>query len=285
MENSENTKCGFIVILGPPNVGKSSLVNKITSEKVSIVTHKEQTTRNSICGVYTKNNSQFVFIDTPGIHESEKDFNKSLNMIAESSSVGADACIYLRSFDISENSRLLAFRKVLESKNIPIFEVWTKSDLNKNDSKYSVSSVTGEGIDHLLNDLEKLLPLSPFHFDKDDYTNSTVRFMSSEYIRLAVFENLHEELPYATAIEIEEFNETKKPTVIKASIIVERDSQKGIVIGDRGSMIKKIGMQARTEIEELLQTKVFLELRVKVIKNWTKNEVMVKRFGYTVEKK
>src|SRR6266480_825664 len=249
------TRCGTIVLAGRPNVGKSTLLNALVGEHLAIVSPKPQSTRLPVVGLLTKDDTQYIFTDSPGLLEPE--------------------------YRLHEAMRAAAPRA-------PIVNVYTKSDLVRPSNRPTVqpsdvllSAVTSEGLDALLAVIRERLPEGPFHYDPEELATQPMRFFASEFIREAAFEQLHEELPYSVACEIDEFREGAEPVYIRAVLYVERESQKGIVIGEGGRTIKALGAAARAKIETLLgDQRVFLELHVKVLPKWRRNEPALKRLGY-----
>ena len=291
-------KSGFISILGRPNVGKSTLFNRILGEKIAIVAEKPQTTRNRILGIKKVEGGQLIFVDTPGIHEARSELSQRIIRTAIASARGADVL----SFIIEATSPLMEKdRQMIEylkgSSGIP-FLVINKIDLVKKETllpiidQYQklhpfqdiipISAITGEGIDVLLNQILKSLPESPPYYPEDMVTDQTERFWVSEVIREKVVQQSYQEIPYSTAVTIEEYHEHpgKNLVVIKGTIHVERVSQKKIIIGKKGQMLRKIGEAARKEVETFLGIRVFLELWVNVEKNWTHDPRALNRLGY-----
>ncbi len=291
-------KSGFISILGRPNVGKSTLFNRILGEKIAIVTEKPQTTRTRILGIKNVEGGQFIFLDTPGIHEGRSELNQRMVQIAIASGRDADVLLFM----IEATSPLIEKdREMIESlkgsDGLP-FLVINKIDLVKKETllplmdRYQklhpfqkiipLSAVTGDGVDILLDEILKVLPESAPYYPEDMITDQTERFWVSEIIREKVIQQSYHEIPYSTAVTIEEFKEhpEKNLIVIKGTISVERDSQKKILIGKGGQKLKQIGEVARKEAEALLGTKVFLELWVKVERNWTQDPRALNRMGY-----
>ena len=291
-------KSGFISILGRPNVGKSSLFNRLLGDKLAIVAEKPQTTRNRILGIKNIEGGQLIFLDTPGIHQGRSELNERMVRTAMASGRDADILLFL----IEATSPLLEKdQKAIEflrgSSAVPILVI-NKIDLVKRKNllpimdQYQklhpfkeilpVSAFTGEGIDILLDELMEVLPESPPYYSEDIITDQTERFWVSEIIREKVIHQSYQEIPYSTAVTIEEFKEhpEKNLVVIKATVHVERDSQKKILIGKGGQKLKKIGEAARKEAEVLLGTRIFLELWVNVEKNWTQDPRALNRLGY-----
>lgn len=291
-------KSGFISIIGRPNAGKSTFLNYVLGEKISIISPKPQTTRNIIRGISTTETSQMIFIDTPGIHEHKGMLNEYMVKEALSYIKGVDTILYIidgvegvtredkfiiESLGKSIDSVVLAVNKVDSIKKerlLPLTSHFAEDFGFK--EIIPISAKTGEGIDKLLSLLESRLPEGPKYFPEDSLTDVPERFIVAEIIREKVFNKTSDEVPYSVAVAIEEFRENpkKKIITIKATINVDRDSQKGIIIGKKGAMLKGIGSEARRDIEKFLGSKVFLEIFVRVQKNWTKNTKSMKDFGY-----
>jgi len=291
-------KSGFVAIIGRPNVGKSTLLNAILGEKIAIVSAKPQTTRNRIRGIKNTENAQIVFVDTPGIHEAKGYLNEFMVKEALAAIGDVDTIIYLveaakkieddDKFIIENLKRIkrpviLCINKVdivIKDNLLPLMDEYSKAYAFKEITP--LSAIKGEGVDELLNIIIKTLPEGPKYFSEDILTDQPERFVAAEIIREKVFLLTKQEIPYSTAVVVERFKENpqKKIVSISATINVERDSQKGIIIGKGGSMLKRIGTRARMDIERLLGTKVFLELFVRVQKDWTKDKKILKEFGY-----
>jgi len=291
-------KSGFISILGRPNVGKSTLFNRILGEKIAIVTEKPQTTRNRILGIKNVEGAQLIFLDTPGLHEGESELNKRMVKTALSTGRDSDVLLFLTeatSPPLEEDRKMLEYLKL--SKGIP-FLVINKIDLVKKETllplmdQYQklfpfekmipLSALQGDGIEILINEIVRVLPEAPPYFPEDMLTDQTERFLVSEIIREKVIQHSYQEIPYVTAVTIESFKELaeKNLVVIQATIYVEKESQKKILIGKGGQKLKKIGEWSRKEIEAFLEKRVFLELWVKVEKNWTRNPRVLDSLGY-----
>ncbi|HSB03990.1 MAG TPA: GTPase Era [Thermodesulfobacteriota bacterium] len=295
-------KAGFISVLGRPNVGKSTLFNSILGEKIAIVSERPQTTRNRILGIRNTENSQLIFIDTPGIHHGKSTLNQRMVFTAIESGKDSDVLLFLvdASAPIVEEDRQMV-GSLRGSKGIP-FLVINKIDLVRKESllpiidQYHklhpfegiipVSALTGEGVSLLLEEILKVLPESPPYYPEDMITDRTERFIVAEIIREKVIHHCYQEIPFSTAVTIESFEARpeKDLVVIKATIHVERDSQKQIVIGKGGQKLKKIGETARKEIQSFLGRKLFLELWVNVEKNWTRDPRVLDRLGYTAHR-
>ena len=291
-------KSGFISILGRPNVGKSTLFNRLLGDKIAIIAEKPQTTRNRILGIKHVEGGQLIFLDTPGIHPGRSELSQRMVRTAIASGRDADVLLFLieAAFPLVEKDQ-----KVIESlrgsKGVP-FLVINKMDLVKRKNllpiidQYQrlhhfkeiipISAMTGEGTDILINEILNVLPESPAYYPEDMITDQTERFWVSERVREKVIHLTYQEIPYSTAVTIEEFKEhsEKNLVIIKATIHVERDSQKKILIGKGGEKMKRIGEAARKEVEAFLGARVFLELWVTVEKNWTQNPQALDRLGY-----
>ena len=297
-EGKSGFKSGFVSIIGRPNAGKSSLLNFLLGEKIAIISNKPQTTRNRILGIKNHAAGQIIFLDTPGIHRSRSRLNQSMVKVALATYNEVDAICFLIEADRADNDENDFILETLPRVEKPVLLVINKIDLiPKNDllpimERYSrlrsfeqiipISALLGDGVDILVNELLKILPESPRLFPEEMITDLPERFLAAELIREKVIRLTREEIPYATAVVVEEFKERegKNLIVIKATIQVERDSQKGILIGGKGRMLKEVGRLAREEIEALLGARVFLELWVKVEKNWREDPRALRRLGY-----
>ncbi len=288
-------RSGFVSIIGRPNTGKSTLLNALLGEKVSIVSRRPQTTRNVIRGVKNVSGGQIVFLDTPGIHRGRGALSSHMLREAMNSIRDVDAIIFLVEPGKPAEGDL-AIIKALKKTRAPVILCINKSDTVKKPAMLPVmeaygqlhafhavlpiSALRGTGTDLLLSELMGLLPEGPAFFPEDMVTDQPERFMAAEMVREKVFRLTRQEIPYSTAVVVEEFTEGPELVSIRAVINVERDSQKGIIIGKKGAMLKKIGTLARKEIERVLGARVFLELFVRVKKDWTTNERNLREFGY-----
>ncbi|WP_028314533.1 GTPase Era [Desulfatibacillum aliphaticivorans] len=294
----ENFKSGFIGMIGAPNVGKSTLLNQMLGEKVSITSSKPQTTRNRILGVVHREKAQLVMLDTPGIHSAKSPLNKHMVDVAMQCMGDVDLIMFV--VDASKpdpNSERLALKGLAKQK-MPVILVLNKIDLIKKETllpliaKWEpladfkaivpVSAETGEQVEELIAILEEQLPQGPPFFPEDSLTDMPERFVAAEMIREKVFRMTSQEIPYSVAVTLDSFTEQEKPPMVKISAVihVERDSQKGIIIGKQGAMLKKIGTSARQEIERMVGVKVFLKLFVRVEKNWSTDTKAMRRLGY-----
>ncbi|MBN2467931.1 MAG: GTPase Era [Deltaproteobacteria bacterium] len=288
-------RSGFIAIIGPPNVGKSTFINTVVGEKVSIVTPKPQTTRNRILGIKTLSQGQLIFVDTPGTHRTRKKFNAYLVDVALAVLRECDIIVVMVEAAREQPDTDLEFikRGVKQSKK-PVYLVINKVDLIEKrtllplikayhdqygfDEIFPISALTGLGVDQLEESLLNHLPEGPFFYPESMYTDQPERFIAAEMIREKIFLLLRREIPYSVTVEVNEFREDEREVVvIGASIWVEKDSQKAILIGKQGRMLKEIGRKSREEMERFLGKRVYLELWVTVKKNWTVNEAAIRR--------
>jgi GTP-binding protein Era len=292
-------KSGFVTLIGRPNSGKSTLLNHILGEKIAIISDKPQTTRNRILGIKNLPAGQIVFFDTPGIHRGRSRFNQSLVRIALATYSEVDAICFLIEATDPENQENDYILETLEKCQKPILLVINKIDLVSKNRLLPVmqqfgklghfaqiipiSALQKDGLETFLGELLQLLPEGPRLFPEDMTTDQTERFLVSELIREKVYLLTRQEIPYATAVVVETFKEKEERNLIliQAAIHVERESQKGVLIGNRGKMLKEIGKLAREEIETILGARVFLELWVKVEKNWREDPRALREMGYS----
>lgn len=291
-------KSGFIAVVGRANVGKSTLMEKILKEKISIISNKAQTTRDKIQIIYNDSESQLIFIDTPGIQNPKNKLQEKLFQFSEESIKEADIITFVvdNSLEIGKlDSQII---EMLEKINLPKILLINKTDLLKDeeieqiknnyenlaifDKIIGISALNDSNVDYYIETIKEMLDEGPAYYDTDMITDKSERFIVSEIIREKALNNLSEEVPHGIAVRIDDFKkrENKNLIDINATIIVERNSHKEIVIGKAGSMVKKIGTEARKEIETFLSSKVNLKLWVKVEKDWRKKEKLVDRFGY-----
>jgi len=290
------TKSGFIAIIGLPNVGKSTLLNQILGTKVSIVTPKPQTTRFNIRGVLTKDNYQIVFIDTPGIHDAKSLFNQLMVKEALNALEDVDGIVWVMDVThrIPEEEKIL---EIIKKTNKPAILVLNKIDLIKKNELLPIidyfsklhdfkaiipiSALKNDGVDIVVDEIVKILPEGPFYYDPDQVTDLPLRLLIAEIIREKIFMHTYQEVPYCTAVQVEEVTEDPEKNLlyIRATIFIERESQKGIIIGKGGRMLKKIGTLAREELEFLLGKKIYLDLWVKPVKDWREKESYIRKFA------
>lgn len=277
-------RAGVVALLGRPNAGKSSLLNRLLGQKLAIVTAKPQTTRSRILGVLTRPGAQLLLLDTPGLHDAARPLNRALNAIAEEVGDDCDVALLLVDPRAPWDAQHAALRDRLAARRTPVLVVSTKADLGlapHAEAELAVSAQTGAGIEALLARVAALLPPSPALYDAETVTDRSLRFLAAEEIREAVFEELEEEVPYAVAVEIDAFDESKPDGVrIRATLWVERDSQKGIVLGQGGRKIKAIGQRARQAIGELVGGPAHLSLWVKVDPRWARKPKRLQALGY-----
>jgi len=292
-----DTKCGFVAIVGRPNVGKSTLMNHMLGQKISITSRKPQTTRHQIMGIWTEEKTQMVFVDTPGMHRGqEKAINRVMNKAADSALADIDVVLMVVDRTVWTDEDQWVLEKLHKVK-APVFLVINKVDhlenkqtllphIEKVSEKYNfagvipVSALQGHNLESLIDSLEGAMPNSLFHFPEDQVTDKSQRFMAAEIIREKIMRQLGAELPYSTAVEIEQFKFEDKVLHIHGLILVERSGQKRIVIGDKGARIKKVGQEARIDMENLFEAKIMLNLWVKVKGGWADDERALKSLGY-----
>jgi len=281
------TKCGTVVLAGRPNVGKSTLLNALVGERLSIVSPKPQSTRVPVVGLLTQGEVQFIFTDCPGLLDPQYRLQELMRQVAQRALQDAEVIAYLHPLSEFPAPALATAAGLSRPPAAPVVTVYTKADLVPSGARPSlaeeslaVSAQTGEGLSGVIATLERHLPESPFHYPADELATQPVRFFAAEYVREAAFALLHEELPYSLACEIDEFRERETPTYIRAVVYVERESQKGIVIGQGGRTIKAIGQAARARIESLHGRPVYLDLHVKVLPHWRTHDPSIKRLGY-----
>jgi GTP-binding protein Era len=289
--------CGYVALIGRPNVGKSTLMNHLLGQKISITSRKPQTTRHRILGINTTEAGQIIYMDTPGMHKDEKKvLNRYLNKTADTALFGVDVVVWLIDGLSWHQYDEVIFTK-LERAGLPVILVANKVDKVKNKDDILVffakakdrfpfkemlpiSALKGINLDNLEENVMKLLPEGDLIYPEDQITDRTERFLVAEIVREKLTRRLGDELPYALTVEIERYEELKKITKIYAVIWVERSTQKNIVIGKQGEMLKKVGSDARLDIEKLIDKKVYLQLWVKVKKGWSNNERALQGLGF-----
>ena len=298
-DDKKDFKSGVAVLVARPNVGKSTLLNKILGQKVAIATPLRQTTRKNLKGIYTDDNSQIILIDTPGVHKPLNELGKYLSEQSRSAIDDADLILFL--VDATEPCGLgdnWIYENYLKQTKTPVLLVLNKVDLikdlnkrelnlfsykkmfNKNVDSIKISAKTGRNVDDLIKKIKDYLPLGEKFYDEDMICDSNMREIAAEIIREKIILNTKDEVPHSVAVLVDSYREEEKIDKISAKIIVNNESQKGILIGKNGSMLKNIGKHARLELEKILDKKVYLELFVKVQKNWLKDKNAIKNFGY-----
>ncbi|WP_372474803.1 GTPase Era [Capnocytophaga sp. ARDL2] len=288
-------KAGFVNIIGNPNVGKSTLMNAFVGERLSIITSKAQTTRHRILGIVNGDDFQMVLSDTPGIIKPAYELQSSMMDFVKTAFEDADVLIYMVEIGEKELKDEDFFRKIQHAK-VPVLLLINKIDKSNQETLeaqtqhwkekvpnaeiYPISALNNFNVQEVFNRIVELLPDSPPYYPKDALTDKPERFFVNEIIREKILLNYQKEIPYSVEIETEEFKEDDEIIRIKAVIMVERDSQKGIIIGHKGESIKKVGMQAREEMEKFFGKQVHIEMFVKVNKDWRNNSYQLRRFGY-----
>jgi GTPase len=291
---SDEHRSGFVALAGRPNVGKSTLVNRILGRDLSIVSPKPQTTRHRITAIHTMPDAQLVLQDTPGIHEASTPLNRALVVAAEKTVREADAVLFMIFPSDQVHPEDLRIRDLIQASGVPCVLAINKIDTVERArllpvmDRYSrihsfaeiipISALNGSGVDELVRALVRLLPLGPRLFPEDDVSDLPVRFFVAEIVREQIFRLTGEEVPYKTAVLVESFQEEETKVVIHADIHTERESQKKILVGKHGQMIKRIGIAAREKMEEFLGTRVRLELFVKVTPSWTRDPRKLEEF-------
>jgi GTP-binding protein Era len=296
--NETEIKSGMVAIVGPPNAGKSTLMNTLLGQKISIVTPKPQTTRNRILGILNSADYQIVLLDTPGLHKARQPLNLEMVKIAVASLSEVDAILFLIDVSLPMPERQSKAVEYLDGTNCPAILVLNKIDLLDKEKLLPmiqayqkmypfaaimpISAKHNSGTDLLINELVRILPEGPRYYPEDIPTDATERFIVAEIIREKIFLQTGQEIPYSTAVIIDDFKEDEKRSLvtIHATIIVEKSSQKGIIIGKKGSKLEQIGKNARLDIEKLLGQRVLLKLWVKVQKNWSTDMRFLKELGF-----
>jgi len=295
MQNA--TRAGHVALVGRPNVGKSTLLNAFVGEKLSIVTPRAQTTRETVTGILTTEDAQLVFVDTPGLLEPKYALQRAMRGWALAALADADIVLLLldgtRPEDVPDAEALDALRgrraalvaainktDVADAVAIASLEEWSRRELGL--EPHRMSAVRGEGVDALRAELTRRLPESPFLYPEDELGVQSMRFFVTELIRETIFEEYEQEVPYSTAVRIEEYREASEPVYIRATIYVERETQKQILIGRGGEQIKRLGARARAKIEAFVGERVFLDLWVKPLANWRRKVDTLQYLGYPV---
>lgn len=296
MGQAETVKSGFVALVGPPNAGKSTLLNTLLGQKISIVSARPQTTRNRILGILNGPDYQIVLLDTPGLHQARRPLNAAMVRIAQETLAEVEVILFLVDATLPPPPKEQAPTRYLENATTSAILLLNKIDLLPKEkilpllaaygemypfaAVIPISAVTRDGVDRLLAEVLARLPEGPRLYPEDIPTDATERFIVAEIIREKVYLLTGQEIPYSTAVVIDSFKEEPQRVTIHATIVLEKPSQKGIVIGRGGAKLKAIGQQARREIEELLAQRVDLRLWVKVRKNWTKDERFLRELGF-----
>jgi GTP-binding protein Era len=296
LKTQEDFRSGFISIIGRPNVGKSTLLNAVVGEKIAAVSAKPNTTRNRIVGIRTLSNAQLIFLDTPGIHKAKGELGKA--MVETAMNTIGEADVILLMIEVNEpfgkgdcyiidslpKPAVLIINKIDTVRKSEILKIIAESKRFKGNflEVIPISALRDDGIGDLMKTITNYLPQGPKYFPDDMITDQPERFLAAELIREKIFNLTREEIPYRTAVVVEEFQDVPEKNLVRISavIYVERDTHKGIIIGERGKMLKQVGSLARIDIERILGAKVYLELWVKVKERWTQRAGLVKEFGY-----
>ncbi len=296
-EGTQKYKSGFVAVIGRPNVGKSTLLNQLVGQKIAIVSDTPQTTRNRILGILTLQDAQILFLDTPGIHKPHHKLGEFMVKSARSALREVDLILFVSDVTESVGPGERFILDMLEEETAPVVLVLNKVDLLPKEkllpliTKYSgfrefmavvpISALTGDNTDRLLDVIKEALPEGPQYYPEDEITDQPERVVAAELIREKIFRLTRDEIPHSTAVEVEEMKTRANGDVfLRATIYVERDSQKGIIIGSAGTMLKEIGRQARIEMENIFGSRFFVDLWVKVKKDWRNKEGSLRSFGY-----
>jgi GTP-binding protein Era len=283
-------KAGIITVVGKPNAGKSTLLNRVMGEKLAIVSSKPQSTRDRVVGIHTSGDVQMIILDTPGLLNPRYELQRAMRGTALRALKDADLIVYLADATERTPPSLIEAAELERLPSAPVWTVLNKADAIRPvereeladavpDARF-ISALTGEGVDELFTALGAQLPESPFLYPDDEISTASVRFFVSELVRETALEQLDEEVPYSLACEVEEFREEQSPVYIRTVLYVERESQKRILIGASGSRIREIGRAARLKVEAFVGASVYLDLWVKVLPNWRKSDIAIRRFGY-----
>ena len=291
-------KAGFVNIVGNPNVGKSTLMNLLVGERISIATFKAQTTRHRIMGILNTDEMQIVFSDTPGVLKPNYKLQESMLNFSESALADADVLLYVTDV-VEKPDKNIEFIEKVRKMQVPILLLINKIDLSNQESLIKcveewhelipqaeiipISAISKFGVDVVMKRIKDLLPDSPPYFDKDQWTDKPARFFVTEIIREKILLYYDKEIPYAVEVVVEQFKEEEKSIHINAVIYVERDSQKGIIIGKQGKALKKVSTEARKTLEKFFQKSIYLETFVKVDKDWRSSDKELKNFGYQLD--
>jgi len=283
-------RSGIVTVAGKPNVGKSTLLNRIIGQKLSITSEKPQSTRDKIVGIHTQGDAQMVVFDTPGLLDPAYELQETMRHASLRALEDADVILYLTDAGEREAPSLADAAALESPPKAPVIHVVNKTDsvsrsqmkaaMERSPDAVFISALTGEGVKHLLDTVRAKLPESEFLYPPDDMSTQSVRFFAAELVRETALEQLGDEVPYSVACVVEEFREDRSPIYVRALIYVERDSQKKILIGSKGARIRSIGEAARKKIETLAGGKIYLDLWVKVLPNWRRDAGALERLGY-----
>ena len=284
------SRAGIVTVVGKPNAGKSTLLNRIVGEKLAIVSEKPQSTRDRVVGIRTTDDTQMVVLDTPGLLNPRYELHRAMRTTALRALADADVIVYLADATERVPPSLMEAAELTSTPRAPVILAMNKVDalrvVERDELRQLlpearfISALTGEGVDELLTELRNALPESPFLYPEDEISTASVRFFVSELVRETALEQLDEEVPYSLACVVEEFRESSAPVYIRTVLYVERESQKRILIGAGGQRIRDIGRAARIKVEQLVGASVYLDLWVKVLPNWRKSDSALRRFGY-----
>lgn len=295
----EDHKSGIVAVVGRPNAGKSTLINAILGQKIAITSPKPQTTRRNQLGIYSTEDVQILFTDTPGLHDPHNKLSEFMQITAEHALKDADAILFIVDVSLSpiredeeiaqkvqdfagDTPIILALNKTDIDARVP--DIVAYEELIEYKKSVQISALNGGGVQRLVDELIELMPLGPRYYPMEQVSDMNMRWIAAEVVREKVMLHTEQEIPHSVAVGVFDYKDKEQRTDIYANIYVERDSQKGIVIGKRGSMIKKIGTDARKELQGMLERPIFLDLHVKVQKNWRSDEAFMKRIGYSLPK-
>ncbi len=283
-------RAGIVTVVGKPNAGKSTLLNRVMGEKLAIVSDKPQSTRDRVVGIHTKGDVQMIILDTPGLLNPRYELQRAMRGTALRALKDADIIVYLADATERTPPSLLEAAELETPPRAPVWTVLNKADAVRPVEREElaeavpqarfISALTGEGVDELFAEIGAQLPESPFLYPEDEISTASVRFFVSELVRETALEQLDEEVPYSLACEVEEFREAQSPVYIRTVLYLERESQKRILIGAGGQRIRDIGRAARVKVEAFIGAAVYLDLWVKVLPNWRKSDSAIRRFGY-----
>lgn len=286
------TRAGIVTVAGAPNAGKSTLLNRIVGQKLSITSRKPQSTRDRVVGIYTTSDAQMIVFDTPGLIQPKYALQEAMRSTALVAVADADVIAYIADATAGVPRPFEEAAGLSAPPRAPVVVVLNKTDLLDEEARarlavdypkaVAISATTGDGVQALLSLLTEFLPESPFLYPETDVSTQSVRFFVAELVRETVLEQLHDEIPYSVACGVEEFREGRSPVYIRAVIYVERDSQKRIIIGAKGSRIREVGQAARKKVEAFIGESVYLDLWVKVLPNWRRSASALERFGYHI---